>query len=82
MKDKIELFKLILGGVLFIAFFGIIGTLFYVEVPSPNYELLYILIGIVGAKFSDIVTYFFGSSQGSSDKTKMLINENKKADKA
>jgi hypothetical protein len=40
--------------------------------PELNKDLGLIVIGVLAAKFSDVVAYFFGSSKGSSDKTKML----------
>jgi len=34
--------------------------------------MLYILLGALVAKFGDVVSYFYGSSKGSSDKTEIM----------
>jgi len=76
MEKLKDIFMYILGALIFLLFFAIVGVLIWKEIPSPNYELLYMLLGILGAKFSDVVSYFFGSSKGSSDKTKLMNGHN------
>ena len=67
-----ELYMYVLGGVIAVGFFGVLIVLLTVELPLPNKDMLLIMLGILGAKFSDVVSYFYGSSKGSADKTKML----------
>jgi hypothetical protein len=41
-------------------------------IPSVNNEILYIVIGALIGSFTNVVNFFFGSSQGSKDKTELL----------
>ena len=46
--------------------------LLVVEVPQSIKDPLMIAFGVFMAKFQTVVDYFFGSSEGSNEKTKML----------
>ena len=46
--------------------------LLVVEVPQSIKDPLMIAFGVFMAKFQTVVDYFFGSSEGSKEKTKML----------
>ena len=50
-----------LGGVVAVSFFIVIALLIFVEMPATNEKILYMLAGVLGAKFGDVVNYFFGS---------------------
>lgn len=76
MKKSKELYMYILGGLIVIAFFIIIYVLITKEIPALNEQLLLILLGVLAAKFSDVVSYFFGSSKGSADKSEYLEKTN------
>ena len=75
-KENKELYMYILGAIIVIAFFATIYLLAKVEMPLTNKDLLLIVIGALVAKFGDVVSYFFGSSKGSSDKNEMLGGNN------
>jgi hypothetical protein len=77
MEKTLNVFMFVLGGLVALAFFGTIGILIFVEVPQVNKDLLNIAIGAEIAAFTMIVSYFYGSSKGSADKTK-LISQNGK----
>jgi len=62
----------VLGGVVVLGFFFILYMIFLVEMPEPNKDIGLILLGVLGAKFGDVIAYFYGSSKGSSDKTALL----------
>jgi len=74
------------------ALLAIIGTIGYIGLIiymfcfnlsklSPEQSLMIgSMIGIVGAKYSSIYDYFFGSSQGSHDKTDLLKTSERKKD--
>ena len=49
--------------------------LLVVEVPQSIKDPLMIAFGVFMAKFQTVVDYFFGSSEGSKEKTKMLKGE-------
>lgn len=71
MKPK-DIYQYILGAVIVIAFFAVIYMLIIRGIPLDNQDILLIVIGALTAKFADIVSYFYGSSKGSSDKNEML----------
>ena len=52
-------------------------ALFFVEIPTNNAEVLYMTVGIIiGTGFTTVINFFFGSSQGSKDKTDIMLNNN------
>lgn len=65
MNGVLALF--ILGG-----FFAIVGALFFLNVEESVKEPLYILLGSLGTMATQVVAYYFGSSQGSKQKTVMM----------
>lgn len=75
MKTR-ELYMYILGGLIVTGFFATLYIVFKIEMPAQNKDIALILLGVLGAKFGDVIAYFYGSSKGSSDKTEM-INRNK-----
>lgn len=75
MKTK-DTFRNLLGIVVVVGFFTVLVVVFRTEMPQANKDIGLILIGVLGAKFSDIVSYFFGSSKGSADKSEALNNQN------
>lgn len=64
----------ILGALIVLGFFGLLGILIAVGIPEGNSELLYLAVGALIAAFSTVVGYFYGSSQGSKEKNKLLSN--------
>ncbi len=53
--------------------------LFFVKIPEGNQRIIDMSIGIlVGSGFVAILTYFFGSSQGSKDKQNFMNAMKKK----
>ncbi len=64
-----------LGGTVVLMALVIIIGLFKVEVYDSNKDLFNISAGIILGSFTQVVSFFFGSSQGSKDKTeKMATN--------
>ena len=55
-------------------FFTIITVLMTCQVPKTAEAILYILIGVLAAITKDIYGYYFGSSQGSTEKSKTIEN--------
>jgi len=55
-----------------IGFFLVLYLLITKSVPTDNNEVLTYTLGALTAGEIAIVQYFFGSSKGSADKTKML----------
>ncbi|MEO0560112.1 MAG: hypothetical protein AAF170_18240 [Bacteroidota bacterium] len=65
-------FQPVLAVVVVVAFVATVGILVYVPIPGASKEALLILIGILGKSFSDVVGYYFGSSEGSARKQDKL----------
>ena len=76
-KDIKEIFMYALAGLLIFSILTIVAILIYVPIPEPNKEILYIVIGSLLTAFITVVTFFFGSSKGSADKTELMNKENK-----
>lgn len=74
MKYK-EIFQYILGALIVSGFFALLILLVLSAVPSENKDLLNLVVGSLIGSFSGIVSYFFGSSLGSSKKDELLKNE-------
>ena len=55
-----------------LGFFAMLGTMAFVDLPGANRDLLNVMLGALGAAWTSIVAYFFGSSSGSAEKTKIL----------
>jgi hypothetical protein len=74
MKYK-EIFQYILGALIVSGFFALLILLVLSAVPSENKDLLNLVVGALIGSFSGIVSYFYGSSLGSSKKDELLKNE-------
>ena len=72
MEKLKEISQYVLAGMVALGFFVLIILLVKVEIPEANSDVLNLVVGALIGSFTTIVSYFFGSSKGSSDKTKML----------
>jgi|10_taG_2_1085330.scaffolds.fasta_scaffold06185_2 hypothetical protein len=57
-----------------VGFLGTVAGLLFADIPDS--QILLVTIGMLGGGFSQVLSYYFGSSKGSADKNKML-KENK-----
>ena len=57
-----------------IGFFGILAYMIARGVPEGS-EALYIMLGALGAAWSNVVGYYYGSSSGSALKTHVMANK-------
>jgi uncharacterized membrane-anchored protein len=71
-KNLKEVYMYVLASLLFVGFFIILGLLLTHSIPEQNKELVHTLLGVLGTCFVMTITYFFGSSKGSADKTEMM----------
>lgn len=55
-----------------LGFFTLVIMLYFKAFPPESKDILNVMLGVVGAAWSGIVGYFFGSSQGSARKTDLL----------
>jgi len=60
-------------------FFGLLCLLAYHEVPKEAHDILMTMVGVLGTAWIGIITYYFGSSAGSAEKTKLLAQADKGA---
>lgn len=51
---------------------AILWALFYVPVPEGAQEVLYFILGIVVKEWANSLHYWYGTTRGSADKTKMI----------
>jgi len=75
MKNK-EIFQYVLGGLIVAGFFALLILLVLSAVPTENKDLLNLVVGALIGSFSGVVSYFFGSSLGSSKKDQLLNEKN------
>ena len=67
--------KYILAWFLGAGFFTLIMVLIFVDIKEGSKEIVYTLLGSFGTAFGMAINYFFGSSEGSKEKTKLLKGE-------
>lgn len=72
MKLESKIVKYGLASLIIIGFFTLMVLLIRFQVPTENKDMLNMVIGALLGAFATIVGYFFGSSQGSSEKTEMM----------
>lgn len=53
-------------------FFGVLATLMFADVSSQNESILYVMLGSLGASWTGVIAYYFGSTAGSAKKTELL----------
>lgn len=64
--------------VIFFGFFSLLACLIYIPIPKDAVSILEIMIGSLSTMVIMIVTFYFGSSKGSQDKTRILSDLDKK----
>ena len=77
MEKLKEIFMYALGAIITLGFFGSIWILISHVIPEANKDTLNQVIGGLLVAWSMVVSYFFGSSKGSSDKNKFLEHNDK-----
>ena len=79
MKKKLweKIFMYALGALTFLGLFVIIALLIFNAVPESNKDALLILLGVLASGFTAVIGFFYGSSQGSMDKTDIMANGKK-----
>ena len=64
----------VLSSAITLGFFGILLFMMLRSVPQESRDILNIMLGSLGTAWISVVTYYFGSSSGSSKKTEMIHN--------
>jgi len=68
MKSK-DVFMYVLGGIVSIGFFAVLVFLIW---KGENPTDVSLIIGSLIGAFSMVISYFFGSSKGSADKSELM----------
>lgn len=74
MEKLKEIFMYILGGLVLLGFFVVLGYLIYQGTFESTINLA---IGSLIAAFATVINYFYGSSKGSADKNILLHKKGK-----
>jgi len=56
--------RMFMGLLISVGFFGIVGTLIFVEIPTTSADILKVLVGFIGGAFVTMVSFYFGDSEG------------------
>lgn len=75
-KQTKDILMYSLAGIIVIGFFALLYILLFRSIAETNKEILNIVIGALIGSFTTIIGYFFGSSSGSAEKTKLLNEQN------
>ena len=76
MDKAKEILMYVLAVIIVLSFLLLLALLIFQEVPALNSELLYTMVGVFGTMAITVINYYFGSSKGSADKTKIMANGN------
>jgi K+-sensing histidine kinase KdpD len=71
-EHKLSLMPAMLSLLLTCFIAGIVFLLFYVEMPDGSKEVLFMLLGIVVKEWGGAMQYWFGTTRGSEEKTRLL----------
>jgi hypothetical protein len=52
--------------------FGFIGILMFKDVPVDQQQMVIFALGFITSSAGQVLSFYFGSSQGSKDKTKEI----------
>jgi hypothetical protein len=72
--NKKDIAMYILGGIITVCFFAVLALLVFKPMPQENKDVLYLVIGALIGFEGSVVTYFYGSSAGSSKKDDTISN--------
>jgi hypothetical protein len=75
MKAK-DVAMYVLGALIVLGFFTLLGILMFSPVPTGNNDVLNLAIGALITGFATVIGYFYGSSAGSKEKNDLLIKTN------
>ena len=69
---KIDINLYLLAWTIVAGFFGLCAVLIFVTLPESSSQVVFMLFGGLVAGFTQVISYFFGSSKSSKDKTDLL----------
>lgn len=75
---KADPMKTVTGLVMLCVFSFLVNQLVTHELPEANREIVIHILGIIEGAVMAIVTYYYGSSKGSQEKSEQLKKQNEK----
>lgn len=79
-KTDINLYTL--SWVIVVGFFGVVALLLYVTIPKDQTNVIFTLLGTLGAGFMLVLQFFYGTNRSSENKTAMIYNSTANVPKA
>jgi len=62
----------IIACVVILGFFAILLTMMFKDLPASSKEAALIMLGALGSAFTGVISYYYGSTAGSAEKSKLL----------
>jgi hypothetical protein len=56
--------RTLIGSIVLVGFFSMIGILIFVPIPVSNGDIIKILIGFLGGMGASVIGHYFGTSEG------------------
>jgi hypothetical protein len=72
-----EIYMYLLGAFVVGCAVATVGLLVFFAIPTANHDAIMLAIGALLGWAGGVVSYFFGSSKSSSDKTEIIANQQK-----
>ena len=67
--------RTVISLLMMIVIIAILTLMFTVELPDNNKDMAYLVVGGLMGSFTTVISFWFGSSKGSTDKTEILKNQ-------
>lgn len=61
-----------------LGFFGILGVMCKYDLPVTSHDAMMLMLGSLATAWVSVISYYFGSSAGSAEKTRIMANGNAK----
>ena len=71
-KEYLCIIKFMLAFIVVLLFYLLTFLLMKINIPKDSSQVIFMLFGSISTAFGTIIAYYFGSSQGSEDKTNMI----------
>jgi len=72
MKVAKEIYMYVLAAIISVGFFAVLIMVLTQEIPEQNMDTANQVLGGLLMAFALVISYFFGSSKGSSDKNEIM----------